>query len=63
MEEKNTAQAKLSELKDSALKHYDEISAKAHIWQSFIPRAINHYRPLRKGIIFKYIYNLITYDY
>ena len=38
-----TSQTPLEELKQSDLKHYDELSTKSHIWANSIPRAINFY--------------------
>lgn len=38
-----TAQTSLEELRQSDLKHYDELSTKFHHWVSGVPRAINFY--------------------
>lgn len=43
MAESQTGQATLEELKRDALKHYDEVSTKAHHWNSLVPRAIETY--------------------
>lgn len=37
------AQTPLKDLRQSALRHYDEISTAAHVWHSVIPKAINFY--------------------
>lgn len=33
----------LEDLRQSALKHYDEVSSASHFWKSDIPEAINFY--------------------
>lgn len=38
------AQASLDDLCNNALKHYEEVSALAHHWNSLIPHAIDFYR-------------------
>jgi hypothetical protein len=41
--EPQAGQASLEDLRQSALRHYDEISKAAHVWHSAIPKAINFY--------------------
>lgn len=41
--EKTTNNTSNKELMESALKHYDEVSSKAHCWLNSIPKAIKHY--------------------
>jgi hypothetical protein len=43
MENTKTCMTPLSELRDSALEHYEEITTKANSWYSQIPFAIKHY--------------------
>jgi hypothetical protein len=38
-----TVQTPLEELRQSDLKHYDELSTQCHHWSSGVPRAINFY--------------------
>jgi len=42
-EKDRTCQTPLEDLRQDALKHYDEASTKLHCWQNGIPRAINFY--------------------
>jgi hypothetical protein len=42
-EKKQKGQASLGDLRDRALKHYDEASSSIHHWNSSIPQAIRYY--------------------
>ena len=46
--EEQTAQTPLEDLRNDALKHYEDVSIKAHHSSSVIPKAINFYYDYRK---------------
>ena len=48
MEEERTCKTPLSDLREEALKHYEEAASSIHCYRSDVPRAIEFYYAVRK---------------